>query len=328
MGRFLKLAVVSALALSAVVLLVSPSAMEASGNGAVAASEDFLPVWSPDGRYIAFMREAGDYSDSVYIVAVKSGQQRRLVAGGHPTWSPDGTHIAFDDFGVFTIKLDRTGRKRVATDGMFPLWSPDGRNILFERIGPGDTDDSWLYVVPAAGGKTQRVAKPGSNGDWSPDGTKIAFDTGDLFLGSIPKIRVVGRDGKGLRSLSPGTGPKWSPKGSEIAFTGGGEDAWTVSVMRSDGSNVRALRSGEGPVFSPDGKRIAYYDGDSGSIWVMNRDGSNPRRLTRPAAGFSDFSQVWSPDGRTLAFVREKGVSGARIWLVNSDGTHARQLTH
>jgi Tol biopolymer transport system component len=300
-----------------------PSVDTSTGSTRAAATyEDYLPVWSPNGRYVAFTRETGDSSDSVYIVSVKSGQQRRLVASGSsPSWSPDGTRIAYDDIDVMTIKLNRTGRKRAAIDGSFPRWSPDGGNISFERVGDGL--NFQVFVVPADGGKARRVTSDGSSAEWSPDGTRLVFVTGEGTFGRQAGISVVGRDGKGIRTLSWGEDPSWSPDGRKIAFTRVVEDEEDrVYVMRNDGGNVRLLAVGEGPEFSPDGKWIAY-SGEDGSIWRIDRDGLHLKRLTRSSSGGLDFNHAWSPDGRFLSYQR-----GSRIWIVRSDGTHARQLTH
>ena len=57
-------------------------------------------------------------------------------------------------------------------------------------------------------------------------------------------------------------------------------------------------------------------DADVG-LWVVNADGSNPRQLTRYAAG-SHFA--WSPDGRRIAFRRFD------LFVVNADGSGLRRL--
>ena len=61
--------------------------------------------------------------------------------------------------------------------------------------------------------------------------------------------------------------------------------------MDAGGGNIRAITSAEGndrcPQWSPDGKRIAFSSERDGNpeIYVMNADGSDPRRLTdTPAA--------------------------------------------
>ena len=63
------------------------------------------------------------------------------------------------------------------------------------------------------------------------------------------------------------------------------------------------------PALSPDGKRLVYVvrtqdvtaDKPVNALWIVE-DG-NPRQLTH---GTSDSSPAWSPDGATLAFVRDQ----------------------
>jgi TolB protein len=60
-------------------------------------ASDINPLWSPDGRRIAFLSSA-DGPISVYVMEVESGQARRLTTGGADRllgWSPDGRYIAF-----------------------------------------------------------------------------------------------------------------------------------------------------------------------------------------------------------------------------------------
>jgi Tol biopolymer transport system component len=272
--------------------------------------EEFVPVWSPDGRQIAFDRQAGDCSDAVYIVTVKSGRQRRLVAGGFPSWSPDGTRIAFGNDGIFTIRLDGTRRKRLVSsfDADYPLWSPNGSWIAYEGM-------SGIYVIRPDGTGRRRIVD-GSDFAWSPDSAQLAFESA-----TYSGISIVGRYGKGLRALPISAGnvysPTWSPDGQEIAFSGEDEEeSRHIYLIRSDGSDERVLTTGgdDSPTFSPNGKRIAFErSGPPGrQIWVMNRDGSDAARLTR---GPNDWNPVWSPDGRSLAFVRHRG-QGAKIWLI------------
>ncbi|MGH9317487.1 MAG: TolB family protein, partial [Thermoanaerobaculia bacterium] len=88
------------------------------------------------------------------------------------------------------------------------------------------------------------------------------------------------------------------------------------------------------PQISPDGKQVAYVlvavnekeDRYDTSIWSVATSGTSaPRRLT---AGPRDSSPRWSPDGRTLAFLRVASEKEKpQIYLLPMDGGEARQLT-
>jgi len=80
------------------------------------------------------------------------------------------------------------------------------------------------------------------------------------------------------------------------------------------------------PAWTPDGARLAYvsYRDGNGEIYVMNADGSAPRRLTRHRG--EDLSPAWSPDGTQIAFVSNR-TGEFEIYLMRADGKGVRRLT-
>ncbi|MCE2449614.1 MAG: PD40 domain-containing protein [Candidatus Latescibacteria bacterium] len=90
------------------------------------------------------------------------------------------------------------------------------------------------------------------------------------------------------------------PAGVEQAVTSSDEGAWVVGAIRrlTDSAGYRS------PSWSLDGQHIAYVSrrGSHGKaeIYVMDSDGSNPRRLTDHSANYR--SPSWSPDGQHIAF--------------------------
>ena len=61
------------------------------------------------------------------------------------------------------------------------------------------------------------------------------------------------------------------------------------------------------PSWSPDGKQLVFtgYDGGLSDLFIVNRDGSGLRRLTKDK--YADLHPVWSPDGKTIAFATDRG---------------------
>lgn len=197
-------------------------------------------------------------------------------------------------------------------DGYDPAWSPDGARIAFVR---GRDGSPVIYLADADGSGVTRLSN-GSWPAWSPDGRRIAFHRQGSFPWGDGEIRVVDADGTHEIVLVRGEFPAWSPDGARIAFADGGG----ISVMNADGSGVARLLGNDflggdpewpaigKPSWSPDGRRIAFEhsgDGDlrPAQIYVMNADGSAPRRLT-PVHGiqFAESDPAWSPDGTRIVF--------------------------
>jgi TolB protein len=82
------------------------------------------------------------------------------------------------------------------------------------------------------------------------------------------------------------------------------------------------------PAFSPDGTRVAFTSNRDGNpeIYVMNRDGSDVRRLTdNPAI---DSTPTWSPTGTQIAFTSDRTGSGSpQIYVIGVDGTGLRRIS-
>ena len=81
------------------------------------------PVWSPNGRRIAFSSER-DGNPEIYVMNAQGGDQTRLTndpaEDTNPTWSPDGTKIAFErfvpgsGFDIYVMNADGTGSRAVS----------------------------------------------------------------------------------------------------------------------------------------------------------------------------------------------------------------------
>ncbi|MBC9716583.1 serine hydrolase [Streptomyces sp. TRM66268-LWL] len=96
--------------------------------------------------------------------------------------------------------------------------------------------------------------------------------------------------------------------------------------------DLYALALPEQPALSPDGTRVVYvlrtadreHDRDHRELWTVPAGGGPARRLTREPA---DTAPAWSPDGRTLAFVRGGGDGPPQLWLLPADGGEPEPVT-
>jgi Tol biopolymer transport system component len=150
------------------------------------------------------------------------------------------------------------------------------------------------------------------------------------------ELVVIDSDGSNERTVRTPHGYdvesfSWSPDGRQLVLAASPPEDYrlTLFVANPEGSGVRELRRTPDhlalPVWSPRGDKIAWDNHDDGyhEIWVMNADGSDPRKLT-PGHGFSD--PVWSPDGRRIAYSDIRWAGGSWIYVMNADGSASKRV--
>jgi TolB protein len=184
------------------------------------------------------------------------------------------------------------------------------------------------YYLPPSGSSTPWWPS------WSPDGKYLAF----AMDGSLWRLRV-GENAAEEIGYAPEylSSPEWSPDGRWLAYTA--DDGRTIQLRILEVATGRhsALTQGNSlnldPAWSPDGRRLAYVTTEPNgyfNIRVMNveagRAGSSIAVTTdhrfgrdRLYVGDTDMhiEPAWSPDGRELIFVSNRGIalgSGARRW--------------
>ena len=149
------------------------------------------PIFSPDGRRLAYTRTLGDGTGQIYIVKVGAdgrpqGAPSRLPYKGdaprQPVWTADGEEILLlqgsptSNGGIARAPLSGGGRMITGLQGAvsFAL-SRDGRQLA---LASGGTDGDLWRLDLAEPARSQRFAPSTlweGGGAYSPDGTRVAF---------------------------------------------------------------------------------------------------------------------------------------------------------
>ncbi|HEY1215849.1 MAG TPA: winged helix-turn-helix domain-containing protein [Bryobacteraceae bacterium] len=180
---------------------------------------------------------------------------------------------------------------------MQPSLSPDGSQVAFTWNGP--TEDNFdIYVKLVGPGRPLRLTTNPARDDspaWSPDGRLIAF----------------------LRFNTPVSADVFV-----IPALGGAErKVTTISLRRQGTTYAKHLEDAGDLAWTPDGKWIAFgghpSDDEAPGIWMVGIEGTEKRRLTQVGGQeFGHWAPKFSPDGRTLAFIRERSLSASAIYVL------------
>jgi Tol biopolymer transport system component len=268
---------------------------------------------------------------------------RQLTSGGENAeayFSPDGQQLIYQTNPgtpgtcdqIFTMNVDGSNKKQLSQGGRTTCgyFFPDGQSIVYASTHLGSAE------CPPRPSYARGYVWP-------------IYDTYDIFRAAP--------DGSNPRRLtnSPGYDAEATigPDG-RIVFTSVRDGDMEIYSMNGDGSDVRRLtnRPGPdgGPWFSPDGEQIVFrgraindakeladYQGllkeglwrpSTLEIYVMNRDGSNVRQVTK--LGGANFAPAWHPDGKRIIFasnIKDPKGRDFDIFMINLDGSALEQVT-
>ncbi len=222
--------------------------------------------------------------------------------------SPDGTRLAYHAVGtsggnstpysIFTVGIDGADRRLIARDPdaycFGPAWSADGTWISYlkcaYRSDPGH-DLAELWICRADGTETRRLEAGG------PHWFSTAF-------------------GRPPHPGSGSDGSRWSPTKSALTYCRvqpGSVPPWPWKTGEEDRDHFNRA-------YQPEAAR--------GGAHLLRLDPLGARvELTPPVERRWDFRATWSPDGRSLAFIRADVGEPGQLWQVGADGTNARCLT-
>ena len=205
--------------------------------------------------------------------------------------------------------------------------SPDETELAVSHMAFEEGFSSRVYVVPMAGGAARLVTpnSPSFLHGWSPDGAEFAYCAFREREGKrevdVYTIPAAGGEEKRLTPGGFNDGPEYSPDGQYIWFNSTRSGLMQIWRMRRDGSEQTQMtfteRNNWFAHVSPDGKKAVYlsYGRDDlephehlpnmqVELWLMNADGSEPRRIAALFGGQGSMNvNSWAGDSRHIAFV-------------------------
>jgi TolB protein len=228
--------------------------------------QDGWASWSPDGRKLAFYREA-----SPRVSGSQEGRNRRILVMG-----PNRASLNISD------------RPEGFPGDGYPSWSPDGSLIAFTDV-PWKYDSPSLWVMRPDGSDRRLVVDDAADASWSPDARSLAYVVVRGPVAMSQGVAVVGLDGTGQKLIAPGgLNPAWSPDGTRIAF----DRPTGIFTIRPDGTDEKLLiPNGQNAAWSPDGEKLVFVR--AGDLWSAFADGAVWRRLTKTRV--YEYAPAWQP---------------------------------
>jgi Tol biopolymer transport system component len=265
---------------------------------------DNTPMISPNGRWIAFLRQFSWETSDIFVIPFSGVSEKRITMDNKNiadlAWSPDGSEIIFSS----------------NRGGPYSLW-----RIPF---GGGEPTSISAGVEDA---RSLGVSRKGHRLAYTKEGWKWV-----IWKGEIPKTE--GRIAVNSRLVATNQSvllARFSPDGREIAyssFASGNEEIW---MCDSDGSNPMQLTNFNGPPtgsasWSPDNQYIAFDSRPQGhsDIFIMNMKGGQLRCMT--TGTFDESMPTWSRDGRWIYFTSNRSGSYG-IWKCPVEGGEAIQVS-
>jgi serine/threonine protein kinase/Tol biopolymer transport system component len=296
--------------------------------------------WSPDGRYIYFVRGIPSSEMDVWRVPAAGGAAERLTHHNARVRYPvllDNRTLMYvgprDDggSGLYTMDVDRRIPHAV-TFGLEEYVSVsatgDGQRMLATVANP--VRDLWTapitdHAVEESAVRrfalpTLRAAAPRFGPDFV---LYVGSKSGANSLWRIKDAEEV-ELWKGTEGAVP-TAPAVSPDGRRICFLVRSQERTRLHVMAADGTNARelsdSLEARGAPSWSPDGKwvAVAATEGKANPLFKVPADGGAPVRLV----GGEDSvisNPVWSPDGRLILYSEGRGSATVRLKGITPDG--------
>lgn len=306
--------------------------MPAKGGHAVRITdyrlEPTAPVWSPDGKRIAFQNYAPEGNFHIWTISPDGGNATELTSGPYddrePAWLPDGSGLVFSSdrsgdgqYKIWSVALGGAAPVQLTTGlgaESNPVVSPDGTRLAY-------VDGPNVVTAPIAGGAPAIVA-PGAAPAWTPDGWALVYQNAarqlvvagtqvttdeDIFpfpVRFLPDGRFLyTADGRMRTRDAAGANLRNIDFRAELKLR---RPVFRKPKDRGfDDFDIRPVRGISAPALSPDGRSIAFVA--LNDVWTM-RIGEDPVRLTDDVD--RDLNPQWTADGGAVYFSSERDNAG------------------
>jgi len=296
-----------------------------------------FPVFSPDGRWIAFHGSTGLKKVSADGGPIVTLAELALPAGiswgtqGQIIVSSNGTLKVVSAQGGAFRDLVQADAKKGEFDVRWPLALPDGETVLYMSAGstPGSVVSaaSHIAAVSVKTGKVTHLDIPGTFPMGVLEG-RLVYATPGVGLMAVPfDARRVRTTGSAVPLVEDvvidvlgGARAALSASGSLIYESG--RSVGHPVLVDADGRSVPLIREPREfsvPRYAPDGQRVAFTIGTATSqdVWIYALQSGTLTRLTTDGL---NTRPEWSPDGKRVLF-RSERAGRPGIWWQPADGS-------
>ncbi len=310
-------------------------------------------TFSRDGDFIYFVQTQNDdplVTGVLYKIPLLEGRAQRLITDidSPVSLSPDGKRVAFlrhapakNRSTLFVANEDGTGEKPLAVhkyeNAIWACaWSPNGKTIAaVYREAQGR---AVLMEISVQGGPERPLSKHPwirlEGLSWVPDGRGLIVSAQEIPDEPIQLAYVPYPKGE-ARKITSGFnyyfGVSLTADSSTLTTVQDeyASDIWVGPLANPDSAQpVTSSARAQQPSWSADGK-IVYLTEETPrkNIWVMNSDGSTPKRLTDSSQQVANTTPRVSADGRYIVYGSDR-TGSFQIWRMDIDGNNPKQLTN
>ncbi len=286
-------------------------------------SSPVIPIWRvsyPAGEAMSLTNDTNLYGS----LSLAAGAQRIVVARTEVR-----ANISIQAAGPNAAPVQITSGRENGSLGL--SWTADGR-IVYATRGV-TTGETWMMNADGSGKRL--IANVGAHQlAISANGEMVVFDS--VRSGAF-NIWRMGIDGHNLQRITNGAAefdPAFSAGDQSVVYVTGTVDDSRIWQVPINGGQSRQLtdRHSHTPAVSPDGKLLAFYYTDESAaakfkLGIMALASGELQRSLEVPADVNPQQLAWTPDGRSLSFVRSIG-GVANVWSLPANGGKPRPVTN